>query len=428
MTENDFLEALTKPVQAFFKLTHLAWVWIYNIAYFFFVFKFLHFKKHFKKQTKIIEKILYLLVFIDVVCFVIAIATNSLEILTSCYTFIFLPTIIILTLICFYFLFKTPEPTKYYILIGSFILFVSSLLGTLAVDFGLVFESKETGYLSFYIGLIVENIFFSLGLGFRQKLIINERNEANKKLIVNLRENETLKEEVNQQLLEKIDVLNEQIQLREQIDDLKLTALRSQMNPHFMFNALNSIKLYIINNEKKNATYYLNKFSKLMRRILEASAIKETSLKEELETTQLYMAIENIRFSNEINFKVFCNDESLKSVKVPPLLLQPFLENALWHGLSSKKNDKKIEISIDKTDANYLQITIEDNGIGRKAAANIKAEKFINRKSLGMEITKDRLSNFVKNYKNNYQILFDDLMDDSKNPTGTKVILKIPLF
>ncbi|MAD97411.1 MAG: sensor histidine kinase [Flavobacteriaceae bacterium] len=122
---------------------------------------------------------------------------------------------------------------------------------------------------------------------------------------------------------------------------LEQDVLRAQMNPHFIFNTLNSIKHYIINNEQKNAVHYLNKFSKLVRKILEYSSVKEISLKEELETMNLYMNIENIRFSNEIKFNLN-TDESLNlmQVKVPPLVLQPFLENAIWHGLSSKKGEK----------------------------------------------------------------------------------------
>ena len=109
-------------------------------------------------------------------------------------------------------------------------------------------------------------------------------------------------------------------------------------------------------------------------------------------------------------------------------MLQPFLENSLWHGLSSKKENKKITVFIDKIDKNHLQIIIKDNGIGRKAAAKIKSEKSINRKSIGINLTKERLTNFTKNFKNEYAINYEDLEDENKNALGTKVILQIPLF
>ncbi|WP_397444972.1 tetratricopeptide repeat protein [Polaribacter sp. R77954] len=209
---------------------------------------------------------------------------------------------------------------------------------------------------------------------------------------------------------------------------LEQDVLRTQMNPHFIFNALNSIKHYIINNEQKNAVRYLNKFSKLVRKILESSKLKEVSLQEELETMDLYMNIENIRFSNEIDY-VFKVDENLDlaNIKVPPLVLQPFLENALWHGLSSKKGDKKIVLSVFKPSADFVQIDIEDNGIGRTASAKIKSNKIINRKSIGIELTKERLQNFIKDFQNPFSIIFNDLFDDDKKPKGTKVALKIPI-
>jgi len=202
--------------------------------------------------------------------------------------------------------------------------------------------------------------------------------------------------------------------------------LRSQMNPHFIFNSLNSIKLYIINNEKENAVYYLNKFSKLIRKILVASTEKEISLVEELETMDLYMNIENIRFSNEIDYTYYV-DESIKinSIKVPSLVLQPFLENALWHGLSSKKDNKSIRIDITQKNTDYVTIEITDNGIGREASAKIKQNKLLKRKSVGIELTKQRLENFSKHYTNSYKINIEDLYENNV-PSGTKVTIDIP--
>ena len=218
------------------------------------------------------------------------------------------------------------------------------------------------------------------------------------------------------------------LQKEKRIITLEQDVLRTQMNPHFIFNALNSIKHYIINNEQKNAVHYLNKFSKLVRKILESSTLKEVSLQEELETMDLYMNIENIRFSNEINYAINV-DESLKlsEIKVPPLVLQPFLENALWHGLSSKKGDKKIVLSVFKPSKDFIQIEIEDNGIGRTASAKIKSNKTINRKSIGIKLTKERLNNFIKDFKHPFTLIFNDLFDEHKKPKGTKVALKIPI-
>ncbi|MCK0161056.1 tetratricopeptide repeat protein [Allomuricauda sp. F6463D] len=208
---------------------------------------------------------------------------------------------------------------------------------------------------------------------------------------------------------------------------LEQKMLRSQMNPHFLFNSLNSIKLYIINNEQKNAVHYLNKFSKLVRKILEASSQKEIPLSEELGTMELYMNIENIRFSNEIDFKIEVEENiNVDNIKIPSLTLQPFLENSLWHGLSPKDGDKKIRINVKHKNKGHVSIEIVDNGVGRTMAEVNKENRVLKRKSLGIHITKERLANFAKDYQNKFDVAIMDLFDENGNPKGTKVILDIP--
>lgn len=209
---------------------------------------------------------------------------------------------------------------------------------------------------------------------------------------------------------------------------LEQSMLRSQMNPHFLFNSLNSIKLYIINNEKKNAVHYLNKFSKLVRKILEASSVKEISLFDELETIELYMNIENIRFSDEINFSVtIAEDIDPHTIKIPSLILQPFLENALWHGLSSKEGEKNIDLAVSLEKKRFTRISITDNGVGREASERIKENKVLKRKSIGIDITKERLANFSKDFENSFQVEIIDLYGPAKEALGTKVVLHIPM-
>lgn len=225
-------------------------------------------------------------------------------------------------------------------------------------------------------------------------------------------------------------ILYRQYQLKNEkkLLTLEQSMLRSQMNPHFLFNSLNSIKLYIINNEQKNAVHYLNKFSKLVRKILEASSLREIPLAEELETAELYMNIENIRFSNEINFNVIiAEDINVHQVKIPSLILQPFLENALWHGLSSKEDEKKINVNISKDGKGFMHIGITDNGVGRRASEKIKENKVLKRKSVGIAITKERLANFSKDYENSFDIEIIDLYNDDGSASGTQVVLHIPM-
>tara|TARA_R110002012_G_scaffold291564_1_gene486142 strand:+ start:174042 stop:175997 length:1956 start_codon:yes stop_codon:yes gene_type:complete len=226
-------------------------------------------------------------------------------------------------------------------------------------------------------------------------------------------------------------VLYRQRQLKNEkkILTLEQEMLRNQMNPHFIFNSLNSIKLYIINNEKENAVYYLNKFSKLIRKILIASTEKEISLADEIENMSLYMKIENIRFSNEIDYQEIIDPSlNIASIKVPSLILQPFLENAIWHGLSAKTQSKKIELVAKQSNHTHVVITITDNGIGRVAAGKIKSENKIKRQSVGLNITKARLENFSKDFNEDYSIKIIDLYDENKIASGTQVVLNIPIL
>ena len=220
-----------------------------------------------------------------------------------------------------------------------------------------------------------------------------------------------------------------QLNAEKKLLTLEQSMLRSQMNPHFLFNSLNSIKLYIINNEKKNAVHYLNKFSKLVRKILEASSQREISLADELETVALYMNIENIRFSNEINFNIHIKDDiNTHNIKIPSLILQPFLENALWHGLSSKDGAKNIDLEVKKGKSGFIEIIITDNGVGRDAAEKIKDSKVLKRKSVGIDITKERLANFSRDYENFFHVDIIDKFDDDTNPLGTQIVIYIPII
>ncbi len=220
---------------------------------------------------------------------------------------------------------------------------------------------------------------------------------------------------------------HQRLKNEKEIIRLEQDAMRSQMNPHFIFNSLNAIKLYIINNEQKNAVYYLNKFSKLIRKILVASRNKETSLSDEIETIKLYMDIENIRFRNEIKANIIIDKGlNINTIKTPSLILQPFIENAIWHGLSPKKGVKKIDVSFEKHKDTHVKISIIDNGVGRKVSAQIKSNKVHKKKSIGIKLTRERLENFCKNYKENCSLSFIDLMDKEK-ALGTKVILMIPI-
>lgn len=411
---------------------------IYYAIYFVFAFRFLEVKKEFPKWTAICFKALYMLMGICALFFIYYLIIGDYVVVGKGYHF-FVIYILLLSIICYVLFFKLKNPLKYYIIVGSLILLVFSVV-SLLLYFGYINREEDIApaYNILYLGFILENLVFSLGLGHKQKLILDERNDSQERLIRQLRENERLKEEAKQKLERDVEDLSkeaeakglESIKMRydKELAELKVTTLRSQMNPHFIFNSLNSIKRYIIDNEKENAVYYLNKFSKLIRKILSASMGKNITLADEIETSQLYVNIENIRFNNSIEFTLNINkDLNLETIKVPSLVLQPFIENAIWHGLSAKKEDKKLSVNVNKENDTHLIIEIVDNGVGRKRSEEIRKNKIHKKESVGIAITEERLDNFANSLNNAYELRFEDLYDDRQNPKGTKVVLKIPL-
>ncbi|MFK5878294.1 MAG: histidine kinase [Flavobacteriaceae bacterium] len=433
--KTGFIPILIEPIASSLRETNLDITWLYNMLYFIFAFTFLELKSYSIKWHHFIFKSIYLLFFISVVFEITYRVTGDVQTIRFGHSF-FLSYLSIVGLISYIPLFKMDNPLRFYIIIGSTFLFSSSLTATFLYEKGIINEGSEINFSIFYIGVILENILFSLGLGHKQKIILKEKNESQTELIEQLQENETLRSKIQEQLEADVNTLNKNAEEKKletlkakydkELSDLKMASLRNQMNPHFIFNSLNSIKLYIINNEKENAVYYLNKFSKLIRKILATTREKEVSLADEIETTELYLNIENIRFHNEIEFNISI-DKSLPidTLKIPGLILQPFIENAIWHGLSSKKGTKKIQINVEEYQQTHIKITIHDNGIGRKKSAEIKQNKIHKKDSLGIKINEERLENFAKDYKNNYSLEFVDLYENDM-AIGTEVVLKIP--
>jgi len=212
--------------------------------------------------------------------------------------------------------------------------------------------------------------------------------------------------------------------------NVEMSALLAQMNPHFLFNSLNSIDSYIIRNESKKASEYLNNFARLMRLILQNSRSNYISLKDELEALELYIQMESLRFKNKFHYSIAVEGGlDTSSIVIPPMLIQPYVENAIWHGLMHKTNGVQglVKINILKKEDDLLCL-IEDNGIGRKMAAELKAHKQSNHKrSMGMQITQDRIEIINKLYNMNASINIYDLNDEQGNAKGTKVELTIPV-
>lgn len=218
----------------------------------------------------------------------------------------------------------------------------------------------------------------------------------------------------------------ERTEINKQMAELELKALRSQMNPHFMFNSLNSIKNYILHAEPKLAAEYLSNFAHLIRMILQNSREKAITLQEELETLILYIELEQIRFDNKFEFNCVVEDGlNLEQIKIPPMLLQPFIENAIWHGLMHKKEKGHLMITFSKQEDKVACI-IDDDGVGRNKAAEMKSLSATKYKSMGMGITRDRIELINKMDALGISIEIVDKTNGNGKSSGTKVIVRIP--
>jgi hypothetical protein len=210
-------------------------------------------------------------------------------------------------------------------------------------------------------------------------------------------------------------------QYNQNMNELKWASLRSQMNPHFMFNSLNSIKNFILKNESQTAAAYLTDFAFLIRSVLNFSNEKFIPLQMEINVLNTYISMEQLRFTRRFNYSLDISDDvDTQQVCVQPLIIQPFVENAIWHGLMQKPSDCSLIIKIYEEEG-FLFVIVEDNGIGRVKSQTVKTS-FKSNKSFGIEITKDRLYSL----QSESEVLIEDLYDDAQQATGTRVILKLP--
>jgi len=210
--------------------------------------------------------------------------------------------------------------------------------------------------------------------------------------------------------------------------ELEGRLLRSQMNPHFIFNSLNSIQSYITSNDQYNAETYLSKFAKLMRSILENSRHAFVSLDQDLSTLMIYIELEHLRFEGQFTYKIDISDDiELENTYIAPMLIQPYIENAIIHGLVGKtNNDGRLLLKFEIMNNSSLKCTIEDNGIGRERARDLRKRSVKPYKSLGMQVTKERMEVISKINKVSFEEKFTDLTNNLQDTSGTRVELIIP--
>ena len=222
----------------------------------------------------------------------------------------------------------------------------------------------------------------------------------------------------------RIKTVRHEAEMKQKIAETEMMALRAQMNPHFIFNCLNSIDNLIQVDEKEKATLYLAKFARLIRSILENSKNNVVPCWKDMETLKLYIELEELRCDKKFTYEINIADDILNGdYKVPPLVIQPFVENAIHHGLLNKiESDRKLKIDVTVT-GNYIHYAIEDNGVGRAKAESYKQLNKPAHESMGMQITTDRINLF--NQSRNGAVKITDIVNEYHQPAGTKVEVEL---
>jgi signal transduction histidine kinase len=331
---------------------------------------------------------------------------------------------------------RSNSPVKRYLLSGSLSLVVISITPALS---NLYVHHLPAGlevfinYLPFwsYLGLTTECFCFALALAYRGRLVELENSRLQQ------RYTQQLEEELAQRTQE-IEAKNRELEARriaqleqdfeQKLAQTEMTALRAQMNPHFIFNCLNSIKFFATSNNGTLAADYLTRFSRLIRLVLENSRSEKVTLQNELAALELYLEMEAMRFNHKLSYQLQVGPEiDAAFVEIPPLLLQPYVENAIWHGLMHKKDGGTVVVRLQQPSEDALLVTITDNGVGRARAAELKSKSATKHKSFGMKVTSERIQLINQLYQSHTRVEVHDRVDAHGEAAGTEVVISIPI-
>lgn len=331
---------------------------------------------------------------------------------------------------------RSRSPLKAYLLTGGVSLFmisISPLHGFLFFPTVSADVSVFINYPPFFmaLGLVIELFCFALALAYRTSLTERENQSMHlsytHQLETRLAQRTEEIQEQSQQL-EAQHIRQLELGFEQKLAETEMTALRAQMNPHFIFNCLNSIKLYATENDAAKAADYLTKFSRLIRLVLENSRSERVTLQNELDALHLYLDLEAMRFKSKLCFHIDLPETiDTEFIEIPPLLLQPYVENAIWHGLMHKLDGGTVQIRVEQPQDDRLRITITDNGIGRAEAAMLKSKSATPKKSFGMNVTGERIALINQLYQTHTNVQVNDLVNATGHPAGTEVVLEIPI-
>jgi LytS/YehU family sensor histidine kinase len=200
------------------------------------------------------------------------------------------------------------------------------------------------------------------------------------------------------------------------------------MNPHFIFNALNSIQKFIFEKDEYSASQYLTKFSRLIRLILDQSAQDFINIHSEKDLLTHYLDLEQLRFSHHFNYIIDIADNVHGDWLIPSMVIQPHVENAIWHGLMHNEKDGRLRIAFSTPTKNVLQVIIEDNGVGREKAAEQKSKQVLKKKSYGSSLSSDRLKSLYRLHEKETSTRIEDLYHPDGMPAGTRVTITMPVM
>lgn len=369
------------------------YVLLTHIFYFLFIFEFLELKKRFPLLAKIFSWVIITLASILLADIIILFVFKRLDWSTRIF-WIFQDTLPVLNLTLLFTIFRIKGRIARYIKIGSTFLMLGGLAGFLSNELQnppmILFRVEPS--LLFTLGILIEVFFFSIAIG-----------------------------------MKSYQIQKEQKSLQKSIMESELRTLRSQINPHFVFNSLNSIKSYILTHRSTEASEYLTDFSTLMRSILQYSKEQLITLTNELEIAILYISLEKRRFEENFVFNYEIEPSiNTDEILIPPMLLQPYIENAIKHGLMNKDGIRIITLKVSIENSKTIKIEIDDNGIGRENASLLRKNtpKY---QSLGMSINDER----VDLLKKISELFIDIQIIDKQQPNGlsagTNVTVRIPI-
>ncbi len=310
---------------------------------------------------------------------------------------ILVPIISVFSILTYIVLTKIKGKYVTYFIIGSlsFVLLANiSFLGPEALGKSYFIDRGVDPMFFTYLGVIIETTMFAIIIGYKNRNFEEKIKETEYQLVVKVKE----------------------------MNDLKMTVLQAQMDPHFLYNSLNSINNFVLKNDIETASDYITKFSRLIREILKNSSRLTIPLEEDLGVLGLYVKLEQMRMTDGFDYIVTIDDSiNLREIQVPPLFMQPYIENAIWHGFANKKRHKKINLTIFDED-DKIRCEIIDNGVGIDKTKSRKKNTDNERKPFGLKASEDRIKMLHENL--NVYVIIEDISDDKT--TGTKVTIKFP--